>query len=101
MADECARLQRESELRSTLGTVPARNKFPWAGLNMNLFLSVLAICPTTVDLAIFLVATLSTVENLSSVESSTMLSFQSMSKMKMTRNAAASWNSTTQSVVGL
>ena len=72
MADECARLQRESELWSTLATVGAvfaRNRFPWAGLNMNLSLSVLTIGLTTFDLAILLVATLST------DESSTMLSF--------------------------
>ena len=72
MADECARLQRESELTSTsatVGAVFARNRFPCAGLNMNLSLSVLTIGPTTFDLAILLVATLST------DESSTMLSF--------------------------
>ena len=48
----------------------------------------------------FFLLPLSTVENLSSVESSTMLSFLSMSKMKMTGNAAVSWNSTIPSVVG-
>ena len=68
MAHECARLQKELELRSTLatvGTIFARNRFRWAGLNMNLSLSVLTICPTTLDLAILLVASLSAVENLS------------------------------------
>ena len=77
MADEYARLQRELELRSTLATVEtvlARNKLPCASLNMNLSLSVLSICPTTFDLAILLVATLST-----------KLSFLSMSTMKMTQ----------------
>ena len=72
------RQRRELELRSTSATVEtifARNKYTWASLNMNLSLSVLSIRPTTVDVAILLVATLSTVENLSSVESSTMLSF--------------------------
>ena len=68
---------------------------------MNLSLSVLTIGPTTFDLAILLVPTLATVENLPSVESSTMLSFLSMSKMKMTRNAASNCNSTILSVVGL
>ena len=68
---------------------------------MNLSLSVLTICPTTFDLAILQVAALSTVGNLSSVESSTMLRSLSMSKMKKKRNAAASWNSTTPTVVEL
>ena len=93
MAGECARLRKESELRSILATIETvfvRNRFPGARLNMNLSLSVLTICPTTLDLAILLVATFSTVENLSSVASSTMLSFLFMSKMKMTRNVAAS-----------
>ena len=60
MADECARLHRST--LATVETVFVRN---------SLSLSVLTICPTTFDLAIFL----STVKNLSSVENFTMLSF--------------------------
>ena len=57
-------------------------------MNMNLSLSVLTIFPTSFGLAT-LVATLATVEKFPSVESSTMSSFLSMSKMNMKRSAAA------------
>ena len=47
-SDECARLQRESEPKSTLTTVEkvfARNQYPEASLNMSLSLTFLPFVP--------------------------------------------------------
>ena len=63
MADECARLQRKMRTQATVETVFARNQFPDARMNMHRLFSSLTISPTTFGLAIFLLATLATVEN--------------------------------------
>ena len=53
---DCARQQKESELRSTLTTIEtvfARNQFPEASLNLNLSLSFLPFVPPVFVLPLF------------------------------------------------
>ena len=59
------------------------HQFPDAVVHMNRLLSSLNISPTTLGLAILLVATLATVENFPSVENSTMSSCVTMTKKRM------------------
>ena len=100
---------KKKKLRSTWATVettsgPHQHQFPDASVNMNRLLSSLTMSPTTFGLAILLVATLATVENLPSVENSTMPSFVTKTKKRMksvSRCASASSDWATPNVVEL